>query len=348
MPNDYERWDRVDGICALIQKASRNKRFLRLRLRDSELRYRLAPHDEYDIAQRTLEASQTLAHFLRGDHTPFSFHQVKRPEKFALAVVLANALLYLHEGPWCVQYWEATQIFFRKGSNPAVPDFRRPYLLTQCETVESAAPNPQILVHPYPSLWLFGCLLMEMELKRSINSDSFRDVRAAVSEVEDLKAEYGKSFEQYFEAINACLDPNRFKPGSTFQSRDFQDEVYAAIVYPLETVLYEGWPELLGKLSTPADPSEVLKPKMLRSIPSAARAGAPTKTSATLQTTIKDKGPFFHSSLTAALPLRNDWCSRPATAIISPEVSTHDEYPGVFLHDDVHDSGSVDPKKCAK
>ena len=321
---------------------------MQLRLRGSELRYRFAQHDEYDIAQRTLEASQTLAHFLSGDQTPFSFHQVRRAERFALAVVLANALLYLQEGPWCAQYLEATQIFFHKSSDPAVPNFRRPYLLTRCETVDSVVPSPQIFEHPYPSLFSFGCLLMEMELKRSINSDSRQDVRDAMDEASDLKAEYGKSFEQYFEAIDACLDIFRFKPGATFQSGQFLDEVYAAIVCPLETVLYECFPNMVSNLSTPVGPLDVLSFRTLQSISSTARLVAPTQVSAIIQTNTTDNSPAPILTSTAALSLRNSRYPRHTAPGILSQVSTYDGPSGVFLHDHVHDSDSVNPEKCDK
>lgn len=326
----------------MLQTAARNDQCLQLRVRNRELRYRLTQLDEYDITERTPKVSRTLAHFLRGDQTPFPFHQVRRAERFALAVILANALLHLYEGPWCVQYWKATQICFYKGSHPAVPDFRRPYLLTRCEFMEPVASNPHIFEHPYPSLYSFGCLLLEMELRRSINPDNLQDVREAMDEALNQKAELGKNFEQYFEAINACLDIYRFKRGATFQDRQFMDEVYAAIVYPLETVLYESFPDLLGKLSTPARPLDVLTPQTFHSIQSTAQVVPTERTRATGQATTISKIPAILPTSSTSLPVLINDDHHPTYPSISSLVDTYeDESLGVFLHDHVDDLNNL-------
>ena len=308
-PETDGQWDGVPGICVLLQKAASSNQLLRLRLENGELTYRLAQYGENEITERHPEVTQSLAHFLCGDQTPFPFRKVRRAERFALAVVLANALLHLYEGPWCVQYWETTQISFRKGSHPAVPDFRRPYLLTRCESVNSVAPRAQIFEHPYPSLYAFGCLLLGMELGRPIDPNSLQDVRNAMEEASDTRSDLGESFEQYFEAINACLNIYTFKPGATFQNRQFMDEVYAAVVYPLETVLYKSFPSLLGKITSPAGPLDVLSVQTLRSIPNAVQKAPPAQTSTTTQ---------------------------------------GEENSGVFLHDHVNDPDSLNSEKYAR
>lgn len=267
----------MDGVCDLIRTAATNNRRLTLCFRGGKLWHDQSIHisDPEPVLDYPPQLSRSLADFIAGNQTPFAFREVKRRERFALAVTLANGLLHFYQGPWCLQSWEPTQIYFYQDSERgSVPEFRRPYLSTICADHEPTV-NPlrvNIWKHQYPALLSFGCLLLGMELGRPIDMNNLEDALAEVEEEKD--GQLGQSFEDYFKAIEACLGIYTFQPGGSFSDELFIEQVWHKIVCPLETALYSSFPRMVGKLSSPSQPTDIIPRKKLSSLNSRAQGRA--------------------------------------------------------------------------
>lgn len=261
----------MDGVCDLIRTAAMNNRRLTLCFRDGALWHgqSIRTSDPEPLLEYSPQLSRSLADFITGSQTPFAFREVKRPERFALAVILANALLHFYQGPWCLQSWEPTQIcFYQDSERRSVPDFRRPYLSTTCEpTVNLLEVNSW--EHPYPALLSFGCLLLGMELGRPVDTNNLTVAMGDAREKNTV--DQARSFDDYFKAIDACLGIYTFEPGGSFSNEAFIEQVWHKVVCPLETVLDSAYPGMLGKLSSPSQLTDVIPPRTLSSLISKAQ-----------------------------------------------------------------------------
>jgi hypothetical protein len=95
-----------------------------------------------------------------------------------------------------------------------------------------------------------------MELGRPIDMNNLEDAFADVEEEKD--GQLGQSFEDYFKAIEACLRIDTFQSGGSFSDELFIEQVWHKVVCPLETALYSSFPDMVGKLSSPSQPTDII------------------------------------------------------------------------------------------
>ena len=102
------RW-LVEGVCKLIQSAA-NQNFAQLNLivdDDEVLRYMdatrttVSDHDRAFISLEDFLASRTSC----------SLGWMKRAGRLVLMVIVANAFLHFHDGPWAKQNWSKRNIY---------------------------------------------------------------------------------------------------------------------------------------------------------------------------------------------------------------------------------------------
>jgi len=242
--------NKVEGICHLLQSAKISNEEICLILQKGQFRHKLRDK----IASIDMETSKSLDDYIVGEKTPFKITDVKRKERFALAVILAHAVLQYCDGPWCQKIWHTKEIHFYQQRDVPVPDFRRPYLSTCCSKSNSkaGADTIQESVHPYPIFFALGCLLLELELGCKV---TYENLHLAC---EDIEGSLGNGFEKYLGVINACINYLTFLPGKSLKDESFLEQVYATIVAPLESELYDSFHKMRGQLSHHSTSSDVL------------------------------------------------------------------------------------------
>jgi hypothetical protein len=197
--------------------------------------------------------------------------------------------------------------------------------------------------HPYPALLSFGCLLLGMELGRPIDMNNLKDALAEVQEEKD--GELGRSFEDYFKAINACLNTCTFERGGSFSNEAFIEQVWHNVVYPLETALYSSFPDMVGKLSSPSQLTDILPRRTLSSLNNKSQDHAKEKEAGVNNVHI----PLPASAPTPTVPLTNSTPKQLTSSIEPWLLQNRNRYINgtvdVCLHDDASDIAPVDPQE---
>lgn len=177
-----------------------------------------------------------------------------------LAVILAHGLLHLKESPWLEDDW-SNQLYFMS-SVDGKPDFKRPFLAADVRAANRSSSQDStganMLVHESPPLLALGVLLLELAISADIESKkSTEDILDGQIHNTDLftatkilRESHKQMAQGYYEAVMACLHPQRFIPPN--QALDFGDEtvrrlVHRHIIAPLEEELYASWPYLRDK-----------------------------------------------------------------------------------------------------
>lgn len=263
---DTTKWEKVNGVCALMRAAasSNSNVILKIAFRDNQLLYCLSATnlDEHTEPHSEVWLSKPLADYLQGSGTPFTLKDVRRRERLVLAVLLAHSILHFFEGPWYQGKLDPKKIFFTQSREGKVPQFRKPYLATEC-----IAPVPVHLKarpwdHPYPILHSFGILLLGLWKGEMVNVSDLDD--AYDSAKDETETEFGDSFDPYFNAMDACLGIVCFAPGGSFNNEEFLDMIWESIICPLEKALYDSFSALRGKLNLPTSMTDVLCPSALK------------------------------------------------------------------------------------
>lgn len=186
--------------------------------------------------------------------------------KRIIAVMLGHGVLHLHGTGWMQQSWGASNVIFHRMSS-AIPI--RPYI--QLKLVDNVPErdgdrsdasdddedyfgNDDCFAHPFPGLVTLGMMLMQLYMARTFESfaqefemedpeqlDS--NAKFALASLAFKKHASAISFsEQYWHAIDRCLDPNiqYDEDGEIMDQDDLRRVIYDEIVGPLEDELGQG------------------------------------------------------------------------------------------------------------
>lgn len=186
--------------------------------------------------------------------------------KRILAVMLGHGVLHLHGTGWIQQSWAATNVIFHQISS-AIPI--RPYIqvsfienASECSAHESDVSddeedffgNDDCFAHPFPSLVTLGMVLMQVYMGRTFESiaQDFNiedpgqlNSNAKFALASDAFKKYASDIsfsEQYWHAIDRCLDPNiqYDEDGEVMDQDSLRGVIYDEIVGPLEDELGQG------------------------------------------------------------------------------------------------------------
>lgn len=186
--------------------------------------------------------------------------------KRIVAVMLGHGVLHLHGTGWIQQSWGASNVIFHQISS-AIPI--RPYIQLRLaddvpefiadetdasEDDEDYFGNDDCFAHPFPGLVTLGMMLMQVYMARTFDSfaqefemedpgqlDS--NAKFALASLAFKKHASAISFsEQYWYAIDRCLDPNiRYDENGEIMDQDgLRRVIYDEIVGPLEDELGQG------------------------------------------------------------------------------------------------------------
>lgn len=187
--------------------------------------------------------------------------------KRILAVMLSHGVLHLHGTGWMQQSWGPSNVVFYQVSS-AIPI--RPFIrvnlmetVPECRVDDSDASdddeedyfgNDDCFAHPFPGLVTLGMMLMQVYMARTFESfaqefemkepdqlDS--NSKFALASLAFKKHASAISFsEQYWHAIDRCLDPNiqYDEDGEIMDQDELRRVIYDEIVGPLEDELGQG------------------------------------------------------------------------------------------------------------
>jgi hypothetical protein len=177
-------------------------------------------------------------------------------ERRILAVILAHSLLHFCDSPWLSRHWDKKHLsfFHRTTKQGKGLDLRRPWLATEFEAaVESEDVDQFQRIHPNPSVLALGILLLEIELRASIessrtkddlNPEGMADCNTNLFTAERLlEHNLQDVFDGYRRAVGACLTCDFVEPGAptNLDDEEFRHAVYDKIVAPLEQELEFGF-----------------------------------------------------------------------------------------------------------
>lgn len=244
---------------------------------------------------------------------------LKMQSRIALAVLLATSVLHLGSGPWLPTGWSKDHIIFLQLEDEII---LRPLVAVKCSDSDDSPEEP---FHEDPVRLSLGIVLLELFLQKSIEHMRDPDEPGERKDCEMNRwytalrvkeKERWLDYEEYAEAIEACLQHETDMGEANFAHPAYTDFMYNNVLAPLERVLFAACnispPELdkyltgfkMGHLeptkegslemsTTPASPREsgrmhswsrsvAEKPKGIpvRSMKSALRNSEPSRTSA--------------------------------------------------------------------
>lgn len=247
----HER-SRVEDVCNLVHETAKmNSLRLNLVVENDVLWFMTASSITDDDHNQEF---MSLGDFLNKS----SANNVKKTGSLILMVILSNAFLHFHGGPWFTRDWSKRNIYLSWSKDQVIPNLARPYISTKCDPREELPESKELdevraslLVHPYPSILALGILLLEIHLGRPIESERTSDdlndrgsldpisyLSEAEAMLEECRGDSSKNFE---EAVEACLDIFTFlKDSRQNMSLDdlvFRAKIHVCIVKPLEEEL---------------------------------------------------------------------------------------------------------------
>jgi hypothetical protein len=246
---------RVENICKEIPKRPHSKSCPQMHF-DGDVLWKMRPTRNKLFVEAS-RPSKSLAELLR-EERPFNLR-----ERRILAVILAHSLLHFCDSPWLSRHWDKKHLeFFHRSSKGGELDLRRPWLATDFETFDPPEDVDRFVrIHPNPSVLALGILLLEIELRSSIESQRTEDDYSVDGRVDCntdyftadrlLKEDIMDVYDGYKGAIQACLTCNfvDHEKSLSLDDHGFRQAVYEHIVLPLEEELFHGYglkPEDLG------------------------------------------------------------------------------------------------------
>jgi hypothetical protein len=169
--------------------------------------------------------------------------------KRRLALMFAYCLLKYHDSEWLASEWGKSSISFLYSSHNEL-DLQRPYLTSYFDTPQREITEVNVAhFHPNPSILALGILLIEIDLKRSI--ESFRTATEDININTDMIVAnrvvkiMDQCSEPYKKAIEACLQISWMPAGHKVSLKDetVRGGLYANVVYPLERELEYLYPK---------------------------------------------------------------------------------------------------------
>ena len=232
----------IDTMCGLMNTVYQSGAVLEVMLHNDSL-WHIKPTRPREKVQGSTSLQDLLSRAKK----------LSEKDRRSLAVLLANALLYLKDSRWLDDHWTKKDICFITSTGEDF-DIGRPYLESNFkESLASAAANePDLLqLHQCPPILGLGVMLLELGLSAPIEKLRLEDdtVNGTVNPNMDiitagrvLSESEGDLHDGYRAAVQACLDCHFVPDGSfDFADEEFRGLVYQHIVEPLETELYHGW-----------------------------------------------------------------------------------------------------------
>jgi hypothetical protein len=246
---------RIENICRAMPKQPHPKICPQMHF-DGDVLWKMRPTQDKLFVEAS-RPGKSLAELLR-EERPFNLR-----ERRILAVILAHSLLHFCDSPWLSRHWDKKHLeFFHRSTNGGKLDIQRPWLATDFETSEPPEDIDRFVrIHPNPSVLALGILLLEIELRSSIESQRTEDDYSVDGKVDCntdyftadrlLKADIMDVYDGYKGAVQACLTCKFVDYGKSMSLDDqgFRQAVYEHIVLPLEEELFHGYglkPEDLG------------------------------------------------------------------------------------------------------
>jgi len=167
--------------------------------------------------------------------------------KIVIAVILGHTLLHLYGTSWLREWNREKIVFIRNGDGVPL----KPFLISQHRVaIEDDDQDAFFQLHQHPEILNLGIMLLELELKQSIESYLGSDYETSRN---SSYFNAGKAFEKrqnsmytnYRKAIESCLethfgaDPNN--PDEDLEPEEFRRKIYLDIVKPLEDQLEGGF-----------------------------------------------------------------------------------------------------------
>ncbi|KAF2117448.1 hypothetical protein BDV96DRAFT_598341 [Lophiotrema nucula] len=250
---------KVEKLCKTILQAERNLCTPQIMFDEGDLWH--VTSNISRTAKKTDTEDVSLASLLA------SGRKLKKKEKLALPVILANSILHFCESPWLSEEWSKEHIhFFMTPGHKFDCDIYRPYLSPNFQRTDNqieVTEDDEIVfrIHPSPSILALGILLLEIELDstldkhytdddlvdgaRNANTDYVTALRLFEQESDDIHIKYQN-------ALSACLTCDFFDPDTmtpTLDDEQFRQAVFDNIVRPLEIELEAAYgltPDTLG------------------------------------------------------------------------------------------------------
>lgn len=252
----------IKNLCKLM------KQFRKRQLRLHRLKFTV---EDGSLWNNTPEESPFPLNLFGGEITLEEFIRTRavtltEKTKRIIAVMLGHGVLHLHGTGWMQQSWGASNVIFYQMSS-AIPI--RPYI--QVNLMENVSErgaedsdasdddedyfgNDDCFAHPFPGLVTLGMMLMQVYMARTFGSfaqefgmedpenlDS--NSKFALASLAFKKHASAISFsEQYWHAIDRCLDPNiqYDEDGEIMNQDDLRRVIYEDIVGALEDELGQG------------------------------------------------------------------------------------------------------------
>ncbi|KAF4633529.1 hypothetical protein G7Y89_g4593 [Cudoniella acicularis] len=244
-------WEvKAKGLCNLIQEGVRHgSRRLNFHVREKRL-YWTSEQPKYDPDVQDFISLRTV---LRQGWLESEKRLVKR---YALAYLLASSFLQTCEGNWSSGVWTSSHVSFYAGNSEL--DISRPYLSTKFEMPKASdgdsneSDDFRFRLHPFPHVLALGLMLLQIYLASPIEAERKpghpnneanvvynidKDLGTAQKMLERCE---GSAFDDYNNAIKACLSPH-FSADGSLKDEDFRQQVYSEVVYPISRALLLGY-----------------------------------------------------------------------------------------------------------
>lgn len=210
-------------------------------------------HDRKPSAEE-IHDSITLAELLK-QQPPWGSHDIKRPQRLEIALVMAKVVLQLHSCPWLKDNWAKEDIYFFRDQQAKIfldsmaltSKFHPVKLATSLETLTPAMSHSS-RKRTKASLLSLGVLILEMWFNISIESCHFRDrfLGPDGAENEFTRFNTAQKWQENaldeggidFHSLTYCCIYGEFST----TKQDLNDEemrkaVYQEVVQPLERIL---------------------------------------------------------------------------------------------------------------
>jgi hypothetical protein len=258
-------------ICGLIENTCRRKTCLNLLIdHDKKLWHTLSATtprkaskvDLYDSLSMKVIIEKLQEERLQGSE--FKGNSIlSLKQRRIIAVLLSHGLLQFCGSAWLSEHWDKESIsFFRYGDDDRI-------VLSTALQAHEVSPDPDapFRFHHYPGVLALGVLLLEMELKKTIETarseqdepstddeepNLYTDLEIALKMFDDIQ---DNALPDFKSAVEACLTFDYFKEGTEIDDliyhRDklyddmvLRRKIYQEIVAPLERELCISFPEI--------------------------------------------------------------------------------------------------------
>jgi hypothetical protein len=227
--------DSAADICEYLEKWTDRDYRLDLNLQQSRLSPRYRPPNRRTLKAQSLQGQIDLKSLLSLEERKWSTET-----KWALAVLLAYALLYVYGGSHFRGLWKRENImFFHDGHSIPL----RPFLGTLASRVPRCDddPAPPGRQHRHPDIVMLGVMLLEIYLGQRL--ESFLGMEKDITDDNDFYLKAWKAYscpesrripDRYRRVILACIDPQNFRAELDGDDKKMRSEFFLRIIRPLD------------------------------------------------------------------------------------------------------------------